>query len=57
MLLLLSRVKSRSRQEATEVDFAVSEIVSSLGVNIRNELFKSFIIEKREGHHCNDMID
>ena len=30
MLLLLSHVRSRSRQEATEVDSVVSEIVSSL---------------------------
>ena len=31
ILLLLSRMKSRSRKEATEVDSVVSEIVSSLG--------------------------
>ena len=31
ILLLLSRMKSRSRQEAIEVDSVVSEIVSSLG--------------------------
>ena len=30
ILLLLSRKKSRSRQEVTEVDSVVSEIVSSL---------------------------
>ena len=30
MLLLLFPVESRSRQEATEVDFVVSKIVSSL---------------------------
>ena len=30
ILLLLSRMKSRSRQEAIEVDSVVSEIVSSL---------------------------
>ena len=31
ILLLLSRMESRSRLEATEVDSVVSEIVSSLG--------------------------
>ena len=31
VLLLLSRMKSRSRKEAIEVDSVVSEIVSSLG--------------------------
>ena len=31
MLLLLSRMKSRSRWEAIEVDSVVSEIMSSLG--------------------------
>ena len=31
ILLLLSRMKSRSRKEAIEVDSVVSEIVSSLG--------------------------
>ena len=31
ILLLLSRVKSRSRKEATEVGSVVSEIVSPLG--------------------------
>ena len=46
ILLLLSRMKSRSRKEATEVDSVVSEIVSSLGVNIGNEFLKSFIIKR-----------
>ena len=31
MLLLLSQVKNKSKQEATEVDFVVSEVVTSLG--------------------------
>ena len=38
--------KSRSRSEATEVDSVVSDIVSSLGVNIGNELLKCFIIKR-----------
>ena len=45
ILLLLSQMKSRSRQEAIEVDSVVSEI-EFLGVNIRNELPKSCIIER-----------
>ena len=35
----------------------VSEIVSSFGVNIRNEFLKSSIIERDKVIKCNDMID